>query len=262
LEKLKINFKKMGRQRGVIKFTGQVGDLTFYQTRDGYFVREKGGVDGNRLKNDPNYARTRENNAEFGHAGNAGRVLRVALRSILANSSDRALTSRMVREMMKVVHADTTNPRGQRNVVSGDLTLLKGFEFNHQGSLYQAFQAPFDANMDRGGGVLTVNIPDFDPSKMVNAPEGATHFRLISAGAEIDFKSKTSVVNVSTSIEVALTPHTEPGILLSNAVTVSGTQPIFLAFGIEFLIYTNGIYYPLNSGQYNAVALVGVEGAA
>jgi hypothetical protein len=172
------------------------------------------------------------------------------------------MTSRLTQLMVKVVKADGTSARGERNVVNGDLSLLKGFEFNLNAGLYQAFHAPFTADMDRGGGNVTVNIPDFDPSKMVSPPEGATHYQLVAAGAEIDFKSNTFLVNTSTTPELTLDPHVEPGIVLTHAVTVSGTEPIFLAFGIQFLTQVNGKYYSLSNGQYNAVALVGAEGAA
>ncbi len=47
----------MARQKGVIKFSGQVGDLSFYKTKEGFFVRQNGGIDGDRIKNDPGFVR-------------------------------------------------------------------------------------------------------------------------------------------------------------------------------------------------------------
>ncbi|WP_262708103.1 hypothetical protein [Brumimicrobium glaciale] len=35
----------MARQKGIIKLTGKIGDLSFYKSKDGYLAREKGGVD-------------------------------------------------------------------------------------------------------------------------------------------------------------------------------------------------------------------------
>ena len=62
----------MAKQKGIIKLTGKIGDLSFYKSKDGYLAREKGGVDGERIKNDPAFARTRENGSEFGLAATAG----------------------------------------------------------------------------------------------------------------------------------------------------------------------------------------------
>jgi hypothetical protein len=56
----------MAKQEGTFKINGTIGDLTFYKSSGQYLVRQKGGVSGDRIKNDPNFARTRENNNEFG----------------------------------------------------------------------------------------------------------------------------------------------------------------------------------------------------
>ena len=65
----------MARQKGIIKLRGTVGDITFYKSKDGHLVRERGGVDGNRIANDPAFKRTRENGSEFGRAGKSGKLL-------------------------------------------------------------------------------------------------------------------------------------------------------------------------------------------
>ena len=49
----------MARQKGIIKFTGKIGDLSFYKSKDGFLALEKGGVEADRIKNDPAFARTR-----------------------------------------------------------------------------------------------------------------------------------------------------------------------------------------------------------
>lgn len=64
----------MARQKGIIKLKGTIGDITFYKSQDGYLTREKGGVEASRIASDPAFQRTRENGAEFGRAGKAGRL--------------------------------------------------------------------------------------------------------------------------------------------------------------------------------------------
>jgi hypothetical protein len=56
----------MAKTSGIIKIEGTVEDLTFYKKDGRNFVRRKGGVSKERIENDPNYVRTRENNSEFG----------------------------------------------------------------------------------------------------------------------------------------------------------------------------------------------------
>jgi len=65
----------MARQSSPFKFTGTIGDMSFYKSKDGHLIREKGGVSGERIKKDPKYQRTRENNAEFGNAAKAVKLI-------------------------------------------------------------------------------------------------------------------------------------------------------------------------------------------
>ena len=55
----------MATQESFIKLQGKVGDLSFFKTKNGYQARVKGGVSADRIKSDPAYQRTRENNVEF-----------------------------------------------------------------------------------------------------------------------------------------------------------------------------------------------------
>ena len=102
----------MARQKGIIKLKGTIGDITFYKTKDGHLAREKGGIDASRIKNDPAFQRTRENGSEFGRAGKAGKTLRTALRTLLLNSADSRMVSRLTQAMVKVIQADLVNERG------------------------------------------------------------------------------------------------------------------------------------------------------
>ena len=77
----------MAKQRGIIKLEGTIGDITFQKTQDGYLAKEKSSIPASRIATDPAFQRTRENNAEFGRAGKAGKVLRNALRGALQKSS-------------------------------------------------------------------------------------------------------------------------------------------------------------------------------
>jgi len=120
----------MTQQKGIIKLDGTISSITFYKTRDGYPAREKGGVTAEKIVNDPAFQRTRENGAEFGRAGKAGKVLRTSIRPLLQNASDSRLIGRLTQRKVKVIQADATNPRSKKSVIDGEAKLLQGFEFN------------------------------------------------------------------------------------------------------------------------------------
>jgi hypothetical protein len=250
----------MARQKGIIKLKGTIGDITFYKTKDGHLAREKGGIDASRIKSDPAFQRTRENGAEFGRAGKAGKILRTSLRALLINSADSKMVSRLTQAMVKVIQADMISIRGLRNVIDGEAELLSGFEFNIRGKLGTSLFAPFVGAIDRVTGAITVDLDPFIPGSMIAAPSGTTHYKIISAGAEIDFE-----------VEVFTESHSETAILPwdalptvaishSNMVTPGSTKPLFLALGLEFYQEVNGQMYTLKNGAYNPLALVAVSG--
>jgi hypothetical protein len=114
--------------------------------------------------------------------------------------------------------------------------------------------------IDRVTGAITVDLDPFIPGSMIAAPSGTTHYKIISAGAEIDFE-----------VEVFTESHSETAILPwdalptvaishSNMVTPGSTKPLFLALGLEFYQEVNGQMYTLKNGAYNPLALVAVSG--
>jgi hypothetical protein len=250
----------MARQKGIIKLKGTIGDITFYKTKDGHLAREKGGIDASRIKNDPAFQRTRENGSEFGRAGKAGKTMRTALRTLLINSADGRMVSRLTQAMVKVIQADVTNDRGLRNVIDGEAELLAGFEFNIGGKLGTTLFAPYVGTIDRVSGDITVDIAPFSPLNMIAAPGGTTHFKIISGGAEIDFEAETFVVANSETAILPWDANQTVAINQVNAVTANSTKPLFLALGVEFYQEVNGKMYSLKNGAYNPLSLVQVSG--
>jgi hypothetical protein len=250
----------MARQKGIIKLKGTIGDITFYKTKDGHLAREKGGIDASRIKSDPAFQRTRENGAEFGRAGTAGKMLRTALRVLLINSADNRMVSRLTQAMVKVIQADATSERGLRNVIDGEAELLSGFEFNIRGKLGTSLFAPYVGAIDRASGEISIDLDSFVPKNMIAVPSGTTHYKIISAGAEIDFEAETFVESHSETAILPWDAVDTAAINHVNAVTPGSTKPLFLALGVEFYQQVNGQMYALKNGAYNPLALVQVSG--
>lgn len=250
----------MAKQRGIIKLRGTIGDITFYKSKDGYMAREKGGIDAGRIASDPRFQRTRENGAEFGRAGKAGKMLRTAFRGILINSADSRMVGRLTQEMVKVIQADAINERGLRNVIDGEAELLLGFDFNINGKLGTTLYAPYVGTIDRVLGTLKVDLDPFVPINMISAPSGTTHYKIISGGAEIDFEAETYVVETAETAVLPLDVAPTVAISHSHQVTAASTKPLFLALGIVFYQQVNGQMYALKNGAFNPLSLVKVSG--
>ena len=250
----------MAQQKGIIKLKGTLGDITFYKSQDGYLAREKGSLDASRIATDPNFQRTRENGEEFGRAGKAGKMLRTSIRALLLSVADSKMVGRLTKQMVKVIQADTTSIRGKRNVIDGEAELLKGFEFNIRSKFGTTLFAPFSATIDRASGNLTVAIPSYIPINMVASPGGGTHYKIMAAGASVDFEAEAFEVQSSETDFIALDNVPTAALNLVNTLTANSTHPLFISLGIEFYQEINGTKYTLKNGTYNALALVEVSG--
>jgi hypothetical protein len=249
----------MARQKGIIKLKGTIGDVSFYKSKDGYLAREKGGVDADRIKNDPAFQRTRENGSEFGRAGKAGKLLRDSLRLMLQNASDSKVASRLTKEMLRAIQKDQTNVRGARNIVEGELELLTGFDFNIEGKLNATLYAPFNTTVDRAGGSLAVDIPDFIPGNSIAFPSGATHFKILAGAAEVDFEEEVFNFSKAETGEILLDQNPTGDLNLNAGITAATDRDLFLVLGLEFMQEVNGAMYPLKNGAYNPLTIIEVD---
>ncbi|HYG04708.1 MAG TPA: hypothetical protein VD927_19810 [Chryseosolibacter sp.] len=251
----------MARQKSILKFEGRIGDLSFFKSQDGFQVRAKSGVSPERIRTDPRYARTRENAAEFGRAGASAKLLRTAVRSLLISAHDKTLVHRLTRDMIRVLKADVTNQRGERNVISGELGLLQGFEFNSGALLNATFLAPYEVSFDRASGNVTVAVPGFASAKMISAPIGSTHFRLTMAAVALNFIENKYVSEITQNASSPLSNDVSAAIELSVQLPAGGNQPSMVMIGIEFSQVVNGTEYSLQNGAHNALAIVLVDSA-
>src|SRR5438309_11620886 len=106
----------MAKQKGIFKGTGTLDDVTFYESQDGFRMRKKSRLNADAIKNSPSFQRTRENNSEFGEAGKAGKLIREAFNSLLLNAKDNRAISRLLQQLLKVIHTDGISSRGSRKV--------------------------------------------------------------------------------------------------------------------------------------------------
>lgn len=246
----------MAQQKGIIKIKGTVGDLTFYKSQDGFLVREKGGVEKERIANDPAFVRTRENGKEFGASGNAGKLVQVALRPLLMNTSDSRVFSRLLKSMSFIKNLDSTSARGERNVGVGisapnALTFIKGFDFNNRSSLRAILFKPYSVNTGTGD----ISIPNLVPVNDVVSPQGATHITLRGGWALIDFVTGVHQLELSNVVNLPIDAKTTNVVLTPGKAPV-GTGTNLFVLAIEFYQEVNGSQYSLKNGAFNALSIV------
>ncbi len=248
----------MAKNRSLIKIIGTLDDLTFYKGKEGYVVRTKGGVSKKRILNDPAFARTRENGAEFGHSARMGKLLRRSAIGLIEDAKDGRMTSRLTQVMARVKNEDLTSVRGERNVATGLATaegkqVLKGFNFNSNAPLDSVLLT--DYSLDTGTG--EIELVDFSPMQHIAVPQGTTHLSLRSGFLNLDFATEVKDLELSPVTNLVLnSPVTTVKLTPAGVPTGTGYELFFLK--IAFFQEINGIQYPLNNGAFNALQLVEV----
>ena len=248
----------MAKLKSLIKIEGTLDDLTFYKGKEGYLVRTKGGVNASRIKNDPAFARTRENGSEFGHSATSGKQLRRAMINVLADAKDSGVTARLTQVMSRVKNADITSVRGERKVSIGLTSpegklALNGFDFNKNAILSSVLLNDFTLTPATGEVVIT----DFTPNQNLGYPEGATHVSFIAGFLNLDFTADTKDMQLSPVVNLPINGVTT-SVTLTPPSVPSGTGNAFYFLKIAFFQEVNSVQYPLNNGAYNALQLVEV----
>lgn len=250
----------MGRQTGIIPIEATMDNMTFYKSKnDGMRVKKQSRIPKERINNDPSFDKLRKNIIEFTNAAKAGKLLRQAVNAVSLDVADSRAVSRLMTALMLAVKADATHPRGQRNVVSGDLHFLEGFSFNKNADVTAVLKVDLPHSINRVTGALTVNVPALDLRREIVAPKDATHFKLISAGTEIDFVNNVSKTENYAGDYIALGSNTSGAFNIVHQLPANSTLPLMLLVGVIFFTKLNTDYEPTGGLKYNALNIVEVS---
>lgn len=219
------------------------------------------GINPDRIKNDPVFERTRENNAEFGRAGKAAKFMRVVFRELTIIAKDRETQSRLVKVLSRVISTDPTSVRGERTVNKGEISQLLGFNFNARAGFRDLFYRHYKVNFNRVTGVVTVDIPAYVPRIMIEGATGCTHYRFSLAAAAVDFDNEQYEYESFTTPELNWDHDPVAPASLSVSLPANTTQTVLVSVGIEFFQRMNDKYYVLKSGEHNASTIVVVDPA-
>jgi len=251
----------MAKQKGLIKIEGKLDDISFYRSGGKYLARMKGGVDGDRIANDPIFQRTRENGSEFGRSASSGKLLRTAVRNLMTNAKDRLVTSRLTKVMTQIKNLDTINIRGARSAGVGIMevagkALLKGFNFNIKAILSSIIFAQYTVDTATG----EINIKQLNPINDVVAPGGATHMTIKAGFANINFETGVFDTKLSNSETLPIDANVADYRLQFEAPP-AGDGCGFHLLHIEFYQEVNGDLYSLKNGSYNSLSILEVTAA-
>ena len=249
----------MAKQNGSLPIRGTLDNITYYKRKGRYFARAKSNLDAERVMTEPAFQRTRENASEFTEAAHGGKLIRDSIRPMLRYATDNEACLRLFQLLMNVLHLDPISDRGLRKVSKGPTSLLEGYEFNREAILTQRLAVPLTVKIDRIIGTISLDVPSFIPDNVVKAPAGATHFKILSAGVELDFDTCGYVSDLKKSAPLLLDSTRNAPLTIIHAVPAGSTKPLMLVTGLQFMQDINGKLYPLRNGAYNALRILKCE---
>jgi len=242
----------MGKLKGIIQFTGQLDGLSFYEMNGKIVVRKTGGFDGDKIKNDANYTRVRENSSEFAHCAEKGKYFRNSLQPYLKQLHIPYVHNRVLGLFQEISRLDLVSARGKRSVINGLQTVeakkvIERFEFDKNLSFDAVF--PFTYAVDLLEGNLTV--PNFNSRLLKKVPH-TTHATLQLIVVGLDFEHQNSFVqNSSNKITLSLQDATEADLEFNCALPESPT--VFYLLYLEFFQRVNAVDYDLQAGALKIV---------
>lgn len=256
----------MAKNIGLIKISGKVGDLQFFNKEGKSYVGLTSGISKDRIQKDPAFKRTRENMAEFGGSASVSKQIRehlIPLRSLFEKNLHTRFTSKI-----RFLINEGSGARGKRAVeFSLNQSEFSGFELNARSKVAEVLfvAVAVSANPERNQAVLT--LQEFLPANYLLIPEGATHYKVhvaaLSAsnfapqGIKAQYKptniSQHGLFAITSTAELSVDNAVLGGISLTvdlpGAPTLDADVSLFTFLGIEFLQEINGDFYQFASNN-------------
>jgi hypothetical protein len=263
------------KQKGIIKFRGTYDDVTFYEKDGRYLARKKGNLDKERIMNDKQFARTRENMKEFGAAAHIGKQFRETLTALIDKLGGR-LTSARLTGIFRRIASQGSGKRGQRPFnLFPNKQFLNGFEFNDKRAFSNVLGALLDDPViDANRNEVVWNIPAFELGTELKFPESATHYQIVMATTTLSDFVYDGTKKVYEEVEpalsgkrsVAMTDYLSTDVVLSDAVTLTTDLGLTEALpetlisitvvGVLFFLEQDGDMVPVNGAKALKIGLV------
>ncbi len=249
----------MAKQTGIIKLKGTIGDINYYESKNGgHLARAAGGGFQNGSKGKESMVRTMENASEFGRCSKTKKVFRIALAPFLCVRKDGVLHGRMTQLFTKLKDLDPVNSRGNRHVGRGletlkGIDLLRSFVFTPSCNVTEELAASLHYDFD----TRTLSVTNFD-IKNTGFPSGATHMALTLGLLHFDFDTLAYRLKNGPPIYMGRDYNATSFEMTTDLPEVEGTGVAVL--GVKFYQKVESTYYLFKSANAVGVEILGVKG--
>ena len=249
----------MAKLNGLFQFEGTLDGYTVVKTKNGSYLRRKGGLSKERIESDPNLGRVRENLKEFGMVAASSKLIRTAFNGLKGRIHFSSVGGRLSKLTAQIKQMDASSVRGERKVAVGIATaegksLLMGFSFNASVTLTAVMNNKFTTDEVTGA----ITIPGLVPAADLKAGVGANLAGFKAYWAKLDFELNKYEVSESSEVKLAL-DNMASNVSLVYAEPPAGEGINVMVLAITFYQTVNGVDYILQNGAHNVAQIVAVS---
>jgi hypothetical protein len=263
----------MAKQVGFGMLVGTIGDLTFYERNGQYYVKRKPHMKAERVREAPEFARTREINQEFKAAMGHGMGIRRAVGKLVYGLLSEGNSGKMAAKLSACIRSNPVGARGERKLNPGTLSaFLSGFDFNTNSPLTGNFPAVDGSSvkvlLNRVTGKHRVKVSAFDAGMDLLAPGSADRFSFVAGIAAWDGTEDTvmgqyysgwkGLWKESMRYEVGNT--SVPNLTINLAGMANETRTLVVVFGVRYWERVGSEYERVRNGKFDCLRVVKVSG--
>jgi hypothetical protein len=249
----------MARQVGIFPIAGKLGNVVFYEGKEGFLVKTKGSLDKERVQSDPAFEGSRKANIALSKAAKATKLLRRAMGPEALKLAETRMAGKMNGKMMRVLKEDECSPNMDEKLISrGNLGLLVGHAWHMGKPIRNCLLAGYKVEMHRGLGEMEVRFDEFLASRDLNCPEGASHYEFFAVGALLDFEAEEMQNDQVCSGKLPINQVVR-SIRLTCLVGANRTLPMVLGLGIAFYQEVNAKAYATGGACFEIVGVLGCD---
>jgi len=249
----------MAKQKGIMPFTGSLGEVTGRKVNGEFIIQTKSSLTGDRVKNDPRFAGSMKTANEFGLSNTGLKLLRRTFKAALVDCCDPQMHHRLKRRLRKMLNGDTISTKGERNLLCGDIEILNGFWWNKNLSISDAIAANYEVSVDRKSGIVTFHIPSFVPKDELRGMVNATHFRIIASAAEMNWKEDGPLAKLYKTDYMRFNNVPTNALDCMIALSEGSTLPIISCLSIVWYQEIAGEKEALKDLSFNTAGIVDVD---
>jgi hypothetical protein len=185
-------------------------------------------------------------------------LLRHALGYLTRALRDPKFNSHVIKQMHLVAFSDTESEYGSRHANKGNLQLLEGFDLNHELSLERALPVRLEHSLDMTTGTIQLRVPSCIVRRKKVLPAGATHFKIVSCAAALNFDRHRYTNTIAESELLPLSKQVQ-AVELEHSLVGKPGQVMVHTVGMVFYKVEEGKVELLRGGMMRVVEVVRIE---